>query len=338
MATGTLTITETMNPLVMPGDFDPAYPVMIEIWSAPGAGAAGTGAGGRGGGGGGYARWDSVSLANPIVNSYVTFVAGSGGFVSFRDEGELTRTCFNGLDGSDGGTGGDDGFGSDYAPDVGYVGGNGGIGASNGAGGGGGGGGGSATADGPGLNGANPAGKPGGEGGRGGSGGPPALFVGGDGGTGGADGTAGAAGTGGGGGGGGNVFAGGTPVSYAKVKITYTTTAPTRVPCRASMDLIRFNNTSNVIRFILSSSSTGQGLTGLTSASSGLIISTITDNESTATAYTAAASTIETISTLGTFATPTATKCRFKEVDATNRGCMSSNSPIADSLLMVHEN
>ena len=67
-----------------------------------------------------------------------------------------------------------------------------------------------------------------------------------------------------------------------------------------------------------SSVSTGAGLTGLTSASTGLIISTIADNESSATAYTVAGSTIETITTLGTYAAPTATKCRFKEVDSTN--------------------
>lgn len=67
-----------------------------------------------------------------------------------------------------------------------------------------------------------------------------------------------------------------------------------------------------------SSVSTGAGLTGLTSASAGLIISTIADNESAATAYTVAGSTIETITTLGTYAAPTATKCRFKEVDSTN--------------------
>lgn len=83
-------------------------------------------------------------------------------------------------------------------------------------------------------------------------------------------------------------------------------------------DLRLFANTSNIVRFVLKHSTTGQGLTGLTSASSGLIISTIADNEATATAYTQAGSTIETITTLGTFATPTATKCRFKEVDATN--------------------
>ena len=67
-----------------------------------------------------------------------------------------------------------------------------------------------------------------------------------------------------------------------------------------------------------SSVTTGAGLTGLTSASSGLLISTIADNEAAATVYTVAGSTIESITTLGTYAAPTATKCRFKEVDATN--------------------
>lgn len=76
---------------------------------------------------------------------------------------------------------------------------------------------------------------------------------------------------------------------------------------------------SVVLRVLIRDSSvtTGAGLTGLTSASSGLRISTIADNEATATAYTVAGSTIETIATLGTYAAPTATKCRFKEVDAT---------------------
>ena len=58
--------------------------------------------------------------------------------------------------------------------------------------------------------------------------------------------------------------------------------------------------------------------TWLTSGSSGLIVSTIADNEASATVYTQAGSTIETITTLGTYAAPTATKCRFKEFDATN--------------------
>ncbi len=82
----------------------------------------------------------------------------------------------------------------------------------------------------------------------------------------------------------------------------------------------RNGQTSVVLRFKLRNSSvtTGAGLTGLTSASSGLIISTIADNEASATAYTVAGSLVETIATLGTYAAPTATKCRFKEVDATN--------------------
>lgn len=63
---------------------------------------------------------------------------------------------------------------------------------------------------------------------------------------------------------------------------------------------------------------TGAGKTGLTSSSSGLIISTIANNESTPTVYAQASSNIETITTLGTYAAPTASKCRFKEVDATN--------------------
>jgi hypothetical protein len=72
------------------------------------------------------------------------------------------------------------------------------------------------------------------------------------------------------------------------------------------------------VKILNSSVTTGAGLTGLTSASSGLIISTIADNEATPTTYTVAGSTIETITTLGTYATPTASKCRFKEVDSTN--------------------
>jgi hypothetical protein len=86
------------------------------------------------------------------------------------------------------------------------------------------------------------------------------------------------------------------------------------------MKPVKNGQTSVVLRVKLldSTSIVGAGLTGLTSASSGLIISTIADNEASATAYTVAGSTIETITTLGTYAAPTATKCRFKEVDSTN--------------------
>lgn len=62
----------------------------------------------------------------------------------------------------------------------------------------------------------------------------------------------------------------------------------------------------------------GQGLTGLTGASTGLRIAAAADNESVTTAYTSGTSTIDTIATLGTFAAPTATHCRFKEYDATS--------------------
>ncbi len=65
-------------------------------------------------------------------------------------------------------------------------------------------------------------------------------------------------------------------------------------------------------------SATGGPLIGATIASPGLLISTLADVEATPTVYSAAGSTIETIATLGTYAAPTATKCRFKEVDQTN--------------------
>jgi hypothetical protein len=85
-------------------------------------------------------------------------------------------------------------------------------------------------------------------------------------------------------------------------------------------EILKRGATSNILRVFLqdSTSTTGAGKTALTSASSGLIISTIADLEATATTYTSAATNVETITTLGTFAAPTASKCRFREVDATN--------------------
>jgi len=71
------------------------------------------------------------------------------------------------------------------------------------------------------------------------------------------------------------------------------------------------STTSVRLRFLLDA-------TGLTSSSAGLIISTICDNEATATAYTQAAGNIETISAIGTYAAPSSGKIRFAEVDATN--------------------
>jgi hypothetical protein len=66
-----------------------------------------------------------------------------------------------------------------------------------------------------------------------------------------------------------------------------------------------------------SSATDGSGLTGLTVTSSGLIISTIKINEAIATSYTQAASTIENLTTIGLYETPSAGKCRFREVNAT---------------------
>ncbi len=74
-----------------------------------------------------------------------------------------------------------------------------------------------------------------------------------------------------------------------------------------------------VLRCLIRNATTPKdGLTGLSSASSGLIIGTIADVESTSTNYTVAASNVETITTLGTFQAPSSGKCRLREVDPTN--------------------
>lgn len=85
-------------------------------------------------------------------------------------------------------------------------------------------------------------------------------------------------------------------------------------------NLIRSNgSTSNIFRvYIRGIAAPYAGKTGLSHSTSGLKIGTIANNEATAVVYTQAGSTIETITTLGTYAAPTATKCRFKEVDSTN--------------------
>lgn len=70
------------------------------------------------------------------------------------------------------------------------------------------------------------------------------------------------------------------------------------------------------MKLLDSSSTTGAGLTGLTTASSGIRISTIADNESASTFYTASG--LQTIATLGTFVAPSANSARFQQVDATN--------------------
>lgn len=83
------------------------------------------------------------------------------------------------------------------------------------------------------------------------------------------------------------------------------------------MFAISNGSTSIILRFVVLKDD-GTKYTGLDHTTSGLIISTIASNESTATAYSVAASKLETISTLGTYAAPSATKARFKAVDATN--------------------
>ena len=83
--------------------------------------------------------------------------------------------------------------------------------------------------------------------------------------------------------------------------------------------LLRKNgSTSNILDWRMRRSDTGQGLTGLSGSSTGLIIATQCDNEAAATVYSQAAGTIQTITTLGTFAAPSASNCRFKEIDSTN--------------------
>lgn len=81
---------------------------------------------------------------------------------------------------------------------------------------------------------------------------------------------------------------------------------------------ILFDANSNILRVTLYHSTTFIPLTGLAFNSAGLVIGTIADNEATTTAYTVTGATIETVAALGTYAAPTATKCRFAEVDATN--------------------
>lgn len=80
--------------------------------------------------------------------------------------------------------------------------------------------------------------------------------------------------------------------------------------------------TSVILRVIVQQDSTGtspgDGFAGLTSSSSGLIVSTICDNEATPTVYTVAGSTIQSITTLGIYAAPSTNECRLKLVDGTN--------------------
>lgn len=82
-------------------------------------------------------------------------------------------------------------------------------------------------------------------------------------------------------------------------------------------EILKRGATSNILRVFLqdSASTTGAGKTGLTTASGGLTIATIADNEASPVFY--AGANLETITAIGTYQTPTAGKCRFQEVSAT---------------------
>jgi hypothetical protein len=80
-------------------------------------------------------------------------------------------------------------------------------------------------------------------------------------------------------------------------------------------------STSNIFDLFISDS-LGAGKTGLTSSSAGLIVAVKRELVSAYTVYAQASSNIETITTIGTFAAPTSSKCRFKEIDATNAAGM----------------
>ncbi len=75
---------------------------------------------------------------------------------------------------------------------------------------------------------------------------------------------------------------------------------------------------SVILRTKIRKLSTGNGFTGLAFNTSGLIISTIADNEATPTVYPVATSKVEAVNALGFWSAPTATKCRFSKVDDTN--------------------
>jgi hypothetical protein len=84
--------------------------------------------------------------------------------------------------------------------------------------------------------------------------------------------------------------------------------------------LLKHGSTSNIIRVVLKSSLTGQGLIGLDHTSDGLIIATAASNENATEAveYREADSEIESISEPGAYDPPANGTCRFKQVDPDN--------------------
>lgn len=82
----------------------------------------------------------------------------------------------------------------------------------------------------------------------------------------------------------------------------------------------RFNGATSVVLTInCYDSTTGAPKTsGLTNATSGLLIAARADVEATTTVYSASGGQIDTITTLGTYQAPASGHCRFAMVDATN--------------------
>lgn len=85
-------------------------------------------------------------------------------------------------------------------------------------------------------------------------------------------------------------------------------------------EIIERGATSQIVHVFIpdSASTTGGGKTGLTEASAGLKIVVMRPGEASPTKYLQSAGNIETITTIGTYQAPTAGKCRFKEIDATD--------------------
>ncbi len=75
---------------------------------------------------------------------------------------------------------------------------------------------------------------------------------------------------------------------------------------------------SIILRVKLSDSSKGNntGILNISNTTTGLVIATIADNESSATVYSQVSATIENITTVGSYVTPTSGKCRFRQCDA----------------------
>ncbi len=82
---------------------------------------------------------------------------------------------------------------------------------------------------------------------------------------------------------------------------------------------IEHSSTSVILEFFIARSDTGQGMTGLSHTSSGLVITHSYDNAFGASDSSAATSSIETVTTLHTFSTPTAGFVRFREVSASTK-------------------